>query len=69
MTIRSNTLTDGSIVMELDNVDDWQEFYTDNIDAIDDRYGSIDKAYRHLCDGGLLLGGGAAPEVAVYFAE
>jgi hypothetical protein len=67
--IHSETLTDGSIVVTLGDTDDWDEFAAANAEEIVDQYGSKDKAYRHLCDGGLILGGGAAPEVAVYFAE
>ena len=69
MAIRTNTLTDGSVVVELDNMDDWQEFADANFDAICDQYGTRGKAFRHLIDGGLLLGGGAAPETAIYFID
>lgn len=69
MTIRSNTLTDGSIVVELDTMDDWEEFALENREALQKQYGSLTYAQRHLLDGGLMIGGGTAPEVGVYFAE
>lgn len=69
MGITTETLTDGSIAVTLDDMDAWEEFALTNADAIVERYGSREKAFRHLCDGGLLLGGGAAPDVAVYFAQ
>lgn len=68
MAITTEPLTDGSVAVTLDDLDDWEDFAAANAEAIVERYGSKDKAYRHLCDGGLLLGGGAAPQVSVYFA-
>jgi hypothetical protein len=67
MAISPETQTDGSIHVTLDTVEDWETFALENADAIVERYGSREKAYRHLCDGGLVLGGGASPEVTVYF--
>jgi hypothetical protein len=69
MMQKIETLTDGSIVVELGDTDDWDDFAAANAEEIVSRYGSKEKALKHLCDGGLNLGGGAAPEVAVYFAE
>jgi hypothetical protein len=69
MAIRTETLTDGSIVVELDDMDAWEDFAAQNRDALCDQYGSTEKAFRHAIDGGLLLGGGAAPAVSVYFAD
>jgi hypothetical protein len=67
MAIKIDDLTDGSTAVTLDTTDDREGFFLENAEAIVERYGSKEKAYRHLCDGGLILGGGASPEVAVYF--
>lgn len=69
MTIRTETLTDGSIATELNNCNDWDEFYAANAEAILEQYGTRDKAFDALRRHGLLLGGGAAPSVGVTFAH
>lgn len=48
---------------------EWSRFARDNSEALEELYGSILNAYRHATQGGLTLGGGAAPLVHVYFAE
>lgn len=53
----------------LADMDAWDVFAADNHDALVDAYGSIEKALKHACDGGLELGGGAAPLFVIYFAE
>lgn len=67
MAIRHNPLTDGSIVVELDNHSDWLTFTADNHDDLVELYGSIEGATRAIARGGLMMGGGAAPTVCVYF--
>lgn len=69
MTIRTEYNADGSMSVALDTTDDWAEFAALNLEALMEQYGSAEKALRHLLDGGLVLGGGAAPMVNVYFDE
>lgn len=45
---------------------DWD--YASAADELIEEYGSIDNALKHACDGGLNLGGGAAPVFQVSFA-
>ena len=47
----------------------WESFVNANQDALTDQYGTIDKAFKHACDGGLTLGGGAAPLFFIRFAD
>jgi hypothetical protein len=68
LTIRINEQAD-PITVELDDQTDWLDFTIANEEAIIEQYGSPEKAFKHLCDGGLIIGGGAAPEVRVYFVE
>jgi hypothetical protein len=67
MPIRTQTLSDGSIIVELDNMDDWDEFKQENAADLLTEYGSFRSAFRHLEQRTLFFGGGAAPRVAVYF--
>lgn len=68
--IRTNTLTDGSVTVDLDTEADWSEFAADNHDAIREEYGSERHAFKLLkASGWLNLGGGASPLVCVYMAE
>lgn len=53
----------------LQDMDEWREFVADNKDALVDDYGSADAAYRHAINGGLTLGGGAAPLFHISFAD
>jgi hypothetical protein len=53
----------------LPDMDAWEAFAADNRGALEDAYGSTEKAFRHAVDGGLTLGGGAAPLFEIYFAE
>ncbi len=48
-------------------MDAWDAFVQSNRDAIIDRYGSIDTALKYARDGGLELGGGAAPLFIITF--
>lgn len=52
----------------LDDMDDWAAWSTDNADALIEDYGSIESALKHACDGGLTMGGGAAPIFHISFA-
>jgi hypothetical protein len=49
--------------------DAWQEFAEANRDALESEYGSIASAYQHATQGGLTMGGGAAPLTRIYFEE
>ena len=49
--------------------DDWAAFAADNHDALEDEYGSTANAYQHATQGGLTLGGGAAPLFNIFFEE
>lgn len=69
MSITIETVTDGSITVTLDDTEDWDEFAAANAEEIAERYGARHNAYRHLCNGGLMLGGGAGPAVSVYFKD
>ena len=51
----------------LEDMDAWADFVADNRDALIDAYGSPGLAYRHAINGGLTLGGGAAPLFHVVF--
>ncbi len=59
---------DGFEVVTLADTDAWLDFAANNEDALVETYGSVDAAYRHAIDGGLTLGGGAAPAFLVHFA-
>lgn len=68
MAIRESTTPEGGAIA-LDDMDDWRTFAEANADALVDGYGSIEAALQHCRDGGLTLGGGAAPLFFIYFAE
>jgi hypothetical protein len=53
----------------LADMGEWLDFVRENIDAIRDAYGSVSNAYQHAVQGGLMLGGGAAPLFVIRFAE
>jgi hypothetical protein len=53
----------------LDDMDAWADFVAANRDALIDAYGSPAMALQHAVQGGLTLGGGAAPLFHVVFAE
>ena len=55
--------------IELADMDAWEAFVADNEDALIDAYGSTINAYQHAVQGGLTLGGGAAPLFHIFFAE
>gem|GEM_PF-6576013 len=55
--------------IELADMDAWEAFATDNRDALEDAYGSAANAYQHAAQGGLTLGGGAAPLFEIFFAD
>lgn len=52
----------------LADLDAWATFAVANREALVETYGSVDAALKHACDGGLTLGGGAAPLFHVTFA-
>lgn len=47
--------------IELPNIAAWNDFVEANRDAIIDQYGSVETALGYALDGGLEIGGGAAP--------
>lgn len=53
--------------MELRDMDAWADFVANNREEIESRYGSVDVAYKYACDGGLEMGGGAAPLFIITF--
>ena len=53
----------------LADMDAWEAFAADNADALIEEYGSTANAYQHTVQGGLMLGGGAAPLFEISFAE
>jgi hypothetical protein len=55
--------------VELADMDAWEGFVKANESAIVSEYGSIAKAYLHATQGGLVIGGGAAPLFRVFFAD
>jgi hypothetical protein len=63
--VKETTMTIENI--ELHDMDAWDALVEANRDAIIDRYGSVEKALQHARDGGLELGGGAAPLFIITF--
>lgn len=57
------------IVVPIPDMDAWDKFVSGNLDALQEQYGSVGRALQHARDGGLTLGGGAAPIVRVHFTE
>ncbi len=55
--------------IELADMDAWDAFARDNRDALDEAYGTTANALQHAMQGGLTLGGGAAPMFFVFFAD
>lgn len=53
----------------LADMDEWEAFAESNKDALTDEYGSTANALQHAMQGGLVLGGGAAPMFVISFAE
>lgn len=51
----------------LADMDAWEAFAEANRDALESDYGSISKALLHAMQGGLTLGGGAAPAFFISF--
>ena len=48
---------------------EWDRFVADNEDALLDMYPSIAHAHMVACQGGIRMGGGAAPVVDVRFVD
>lgn len=66
MQMNWNTSRDACDVI-LADMAEWDQFAADNREGIEEGYGTIENAYRHACDGGLMLGGGAAPLFHISF--
>lgn len=60
---------DGMETILLADTDAWDAFVAagDNRAEIESRYGSVERAERIACEGGLVLGGGADPVFHVRF--
>ena len=58
-----------AIFLPLHSEDDWTEFAEANRDALLDMYPDLDAAHKAACEGGIVLGGGAAPMVEVRFVD
>lgn len=56
-------------VITLKDMDAWREFAALNEGALIEQYGAVDNALRHALDGGLRMGGGAAPIIDIVFEE
>jgi hypothetical protein len=53
----------------LPNMDAWEEFAAANREALEEAYGSTANALQHAIQGGLTMGGGAAPLFFISFEE
>lgn len=53
----------------LRDMDDWHSFVAANEDALLDMYSSIDDALKAACEGGIVIGGGAASAFLVSFVD
>lgn len=51
----------------LANMDAWQEWAEANREALEADYGSLSTALQHAMQGGLMIGGGAAPAFFITF--
>jgi hypothetical protein len=56
------------IDITLETTDDWTVFSEANSDALLEIYPNLDAAMKAACDGGIQMGGGAAPEFFIHFA-
>lgn len=56
-------------VITLDDMDDWDAFAEQNREGLESAYGSVAEAFQHAIQGGLQLGGGAAPLVDIVFLD
>jgi hypothetical protein len=54
-------------VICLPDMDAWEAFASENADWLEDEFGSLDVALDHMLNGGLSIGGGAAPLTRIYF--
>lgn len=62
-------MRDFDFELVLADMDEWEAFKADNREALEEHYGSTSNAYQHAIQGGLMLGGGAAPLTLVRFAD
>jgi hypothetical protein len=56
-------------VIVLDDMAAWEKFADDNEEALVQQYGSVKRAYQHVLQGGLRMGGGACPISHICFKE
>lgn len=56
-------------VVQLADYAAWDTFAEANAEALIAGYGSVEFALQHALDGGLILGGGAAPEFLICFED
>ncbi len=60
-------MTEQTVILA--DTDAWDAFVADNREALTDAYGSTANAYQHAVQGGLTLGGGAAPLINIVFDD
>lgn len=60
---------DGSYFLALHTDDDWHQFLEENLEAIQEAYPTIDACYQAAREGGIVLGGGAAPIFEIRFVD
>ncbi len=55
----------------LKDLEAWDGFLAieGNREAVESQYGSVEKAYKHACDGGLELGGGAQALFVIFIDD
>ena len=58
-----------TIEINLADMDAWEAFAAANREALEEAYGSTAEAYQHAIQGGLTLGGGAAPVFHISFED
>jgi hypothetical protein len=58
-----------TITVDLHDEDEWAAFAEANSDALLGIYPTLDDAYSAACQGGIQLGGGAAPLVEARFVD
>jgi hypothetical protein len=67
--MQTRNLTDGSVVIELDDMEDWDQFKLENAAELLAEFGSFHAAFRAVETNTFLIGGGASPATVVCFRE
>lgn len=58
-----------SLYIDLHDEDEWEAFASANREALLEVYATLQDAHAAACQGGIVLGGGAAPLVEVHFVD